>query len=69
MRLSKRAEEEKSKNHLRFTDRYEYYWFDGKDEVQVYRAPLSNPIGVDGYRQGGRWVAPKRMYDTDPDQY
>jgi hypothetical protein len=40
-----------SKGTLGIVGDFEYFECDG----QVYRANKANPIGVDGYRMGGRW--------------
>jgi len=41
-----------SKGHLVFTDDFEF--LHGPDGA-LYRAPLSCPIGLNGYRQGARF--------------
>jgi len=46
---------EKSKNHLFFSDKYEFFIREGS----IYRASILNPIMIDGFRCG-RWEYPNR---------
>jgi len=49
------AARETSKDHIGYDEEYEYFY---KNKA-LFRAPLGNPVMPDGYRGGGRWVAPK----------
>jgi hypothetical protein len=42
---------EQSKGHLTTANGFEYF----RTMYGIYRAPLANPIGVDGFRMGGRF--------------
>lgn len=50
---------ETSKGHIAFKGGfYEYISYDG----QIYKADATNPLDVNGYRQGMRWESPDTPY-------
>lgn len=49
---------ETSNGHKAFLGTFEYFLI---ETGELYRAPLANPLGVDGYRQGGRFESTASM--------
>jgi len=48
-----------SKNSLGVIAGLEYFLFND----ELYRARVSNPLDVNGYRMGARWQAPAHLAD------
>ena len=46
-----------SKGHIEYIGRWEYFWFND----QLYRAPKTNGLDVNGYRMGARWQSLKHL--------
>jgi hypothetical protein len=54
--VSKVESKKLSKGHVDVIGKLEYFFFND----QLYRAPFSNPLDLNGYRLGARWQCPKR---------
>jgi hypothetical protein len=55
----------KSAGHVEFIGDYEYFIHNDN----LYHARKTNAIDVNGYRLGGRWIAPSHMIDFYLDLY
>ena len=56
------AEVSKSKGHIEFIGRYEYFIREVNDGTNLYRSLITNPIQQNGFRHG-RWQTSERFAD------
>ena len=56
------TEVSKSKGHIEFIGRYEYFIREVNGQNELYRAPTTNPVRQDGSRSG-RWQTSERFAD------